>query len=396
MTVLEYTVKREGFLPDRRELLVKTPEGVWAFVPPDLPPALEPSWELLGAVTAAERALSELVGIARTLPNPHLLIGSFVRKEAVLSSKIEGTQASFSDLVFFEAGGMVFSPLADVQEVANYINALNHGLARRAEIPVCLRLIREIHAVLMQGVRGQNLAPGEFRRSQVFIGSTGGRIEDATYVPPPPGQELDRALGAFEEFLHKGSPLPELVRLALAHYQFEAIHPFMDGNGRIGRLLLTLLLCDWGLLNQPLLYLSAYFERHRQEYYRLLLEVSQHEAWEPWVLFFLRGVAEQSLDGVARAHKLQDLWRGYRERLQTAGASGRALKLVDSLFARPVLTIPQAEQELDLTYRGAQLVVNKLADQGVLEEVPEEYRGRTRLYWAPGIVEIMMDEELED
>lgn len=386
-------MNRASFGAAQQTRLVRNPEGAWSFVPPPLPPALAASWELLGSVTRAERSLSELVGVARTLPNPHLLIGPFVRKEAVLSSKIEGTQTSFSELVLFEAGGQPGSPLSDVYEVANYINALNYGLRRLADIPVSLRLVKEIHAELMRGVRGQNLAPGEFRKSQVFIGAPGGRIEEATYVPPPPGPEMLECLHDLEAYIHDESPdrFPELIRLAVVHYQFEAIHPFMDGNGRIGRLLLTLLLCNWGLLAQPLLYLSAYFEKHRAEYYRLLMEVSQQGAWEAWIRFFLRGVEEQSQDAVKCAHRLLDLWRAYREALQAGGASGRALQLVDSLFSRPVTTIPQVGKDLDLTYRGAQLVVGRLVDQGILQEVPESFRQRSKMFWAPQLMDVMMD-----
>ncbi len=390
-------MNRDDFSPSQGQHLVRSAEGHWAYVPPGLPPHLEPSWELLGIVSTAERGLSELVGIARTLPNPHLLIGSFIRQEAVLSSKIEGTQASLSDLVLFEAGGQLGSLPADAQEVVNYVSALKYGLVRKNEIPVCLRLIREIHSELMRGVRGQNLAPGSFRRSQVFIGASGAKVDEASYVPPPPGPALEQCMTELEHYFHTPSPLPDLVRLALVHYQFEAIHPFMDGNGRIGRLLIALLLCDWGLLSQPLLYLSAYFQKNRQEYYRLLLDVSQSGAWNEWVAFFLRGVAEQSQDAVRRANEMQELWRGYRDQLQASGASGRALQLLDTMFARPVVTIPQVEKELDLTYRGAQMVVAKLVDQGILEEVPELYRGRTKMFWSRRVLEIMMDSPvLED
>ena len=229
--------------------------------------------------------MSELAGAARTLPNPHLLIGPFIRREAVLSGRIEGTQASLSDLFFFEASGAADPAVPDVREVSNYVKALEHGLARLDALPISLRLIREIHAKLMEGVRGEHLTPGEFRRSQNWIGAPGCTLMEAIFVPPPE-EEMMECLGELEKYLHEPSALLPLVRLALVHYQFETIRPFLDGNGRIGRLLITLLLCAEGLLSEPLLYLSAYFERHRQDYYRCLLDVSHAGQWSHWISFF--------------------------------------------------------------------------------------------------------------
>lgn len=263
----------ENFKANSPGQLVKTAQGYLAFVPAPLPPALELSWELVSRLSAAERAISQLAGVGRILPNPHLLIGSFIRRESVLSSRIEGTRASLSDLFFFEAEGERSQAQGDVQEVANYVKAMNYGLSRLNDFPVSLRLIREIHERMMAGVGGGHLTPGEFRRSQNWIGPSGCTLMDATFVPPPV-EEMLRALDEFEKYLHTNSELPLLIRLALIHYQFEAIHPFLDGNGRIGRLLLTLLLCHHEVLPQPLLYLSAFFERNREEYYRLLLGVS--------------------------------------------------------------------------------------------------------------------------
>ncbi len=239
--------------------LVKAPQGYWAFVPAPLPPQLDLTWALAGRLSEADRALSELKGVAQTLPNPHLLIGPFVRREAVLSSRIEGTQASLSDLLLYEAAGRPEAAsagdTADVREVANYVAALEHGLSRMNTLPLSLRLVREMHERLMAGVRGDHLTPGEFRRTQNWIGPVGCTLNDATYVPPPV-DEMGEALGKMERFWHAPSDLPPLVRVGLAHCQFEAIHPFLDGNGRIGRLLITMLLSTEGLLPQPLLYLS--------------------------------------------------------------------------------------------------------------------------------------------
>lgn len=364
----EFSKRRSG-------RLVKHSRGYWAFVPNPLPPELELTWELAGEVSLADRGVSELAGIARTLPNPYLLIRPFMRREAVLSSRIEGTQASLSDLYFFEAARVAPSPTSDVLEVQNYVQALEHGLQRLNKLPVSLRLIREIHAKLMHGVGGEHLTPGEFRRSQNWIGPPGCTLNDAKFVPPPP-DELMNSLGELEKFWHAPSPLPLVVRLALIHYQFEAIHPFLDGNGRIGRLLLTLLMCSEKALPQPMLYLSAYFERHRDDYYRHLLSVSQDGRWTEWISFFLRGVAEESRDTIQRSENLLSLWQRYRQSLQTVRSSGLLLTLVDELFHRPYLTFTQAAKTLNVTFRAAQLNVSKLVDAGILHELPGRTYGR--------------------
>ncbi|HUU97320.1 MAG TPA: Fic family protein [Phycisphaerae bacterium] len=377
------------FTEDRWGRLTRAAEGYWAFVPNPLPPALEPGWELADQVSEADRALGLLAGTARNLPNPHLLIGPFVRREAVLSSRIEGTLASLSDLFFFEAanGPAPDRPQApDVHEVMNYVRAMEYGLERLSELPASLRLIRELHAKLMEGVRGERQAPGEFRRSQNWIGPPGCTLMEASYVPPPV-PEMEDALGGFEAYLHAKSPLPPLVRLALVHYQFEAIHPFLDGNGRIGRLLISLLLCSEGLLPQPLLHLSAFFERHRDQYYGLLLDVSRRGAWLPWILFFLRGVAEQSHDAVARTKRLLDLWGEYRGKFLAARSSALLLRLVDDLFFYPVVTIPRAAERLGITHRSAALNIEKMVNAGILTEVTG--RERYKVYVARRIIDLV-------
>jgi Fic family protein len=363
--------------------VLKHERGYWAFVPNPLPPPLELTWELAGEISAADRALSELAGVTRTLPNPRLLIRPFMSREAVLSSRIEGTEASLSDLFYLEAANKPPTPDSDVREVRNHVRALEHGLKRLDELPVCLRLLREMHAELMHGVRGDHLTPGEFRTSQNWIGPQGCTLNEAKFVPPPP-DEMSEALGEMEKFWHAPSPLPLVVRLALAHYQFEAIHPFLDGNGRIGRLLIILLLCAEKVLPQPMLYLSAYFERNRPEYYRLLLAVSQDGRWSEWVSFFLRGVEEQSRDAIARSEKLLALWQQYRTRLQSARSSALPLKLVDRLFAYPYLTVVQAQKVLKVTYRAAQLNVEKLVNAEILRGL--EPRGYGRIFVATEIV----------
>ena len=363
----------------------------WAFVPNPLAPRLEFNADLVASLSDADRALGELSGLGRTLANPHLLIGPFIRREAVLSSRIEGTQANAAELYAYEAGQLALPGLkpgreSDAGEVLNYVRALEYGLERIEALPASLRLIRELHARLMQGVRGAEAFPGEFRTTQNWIGPPGCTLSQADFVPPPP-PEMRQALAAFESYLHSDDPLPPLVRLALIHYQFEAIHPFVDGNGRIGRLLLSILLVHWRLLPLPLLYLSAYFERHRPAYYELLLAVSQRGAWGEWLAFFLAGVADQSHDAIGRARRLQDLQADWHRRLTGSRTSSLVLRLADSLFLSPVLTIPEAQRRLSVTYRSAQLNVDKLVMSGVLKPAGEARYGKT--FYAPAILDIV-------
>lgn len=368
----------------------------WAFVPHPLPPSISADWELTRALSQADRALSLLAGLGRTMPNPHLLIGPFVRREAVLSSRIEGTQSDITDLYAYEAGqlplpGMTAPPEADVREVLNYVNALEYGLERLHTLPVSLRLFRELHERLLTGVRGGYATPGEFRRTQNWIGPSGCTLNDALFTPPPVPQ-MREALHALEKYLHSEDVYPPLLRLALAHYQFEAIHPFVDGNGRIGRLLLSLLLSEWNLLPLPLLYLSAYFYRHRQDYYDLLLGVSERGDWRAWVLFFLHGVAEQAEDAMARARDLQDLREDWHKRLSQARTSALALRLTEALFTTPIITIPQAQRLLELgSYHSAQKNVEKLVEAGILQLADDATYGKS--YIAAGILRIVHDQD---
>lgn len=355
-------------------------------MPDLLPPNIALSWSLVSQLSSADRALSELAGVARNLPNPHLLINPFVRREAVLSSQIEGTQTSLSELFFFEAAERSEAPRSDVEEVVNYISALEYGLSRLAEQPITLGLLKEMHSRLMQGVRGQDKSPGQFRREQNWIGPKNRPFSWATYVPPAVTLMQD-ALEGLERYLHSASDLPPLVRLALVHYQFEAIHPFADGNGRIGRLLITLQLCAEGLLPQPLLYLSAFFEHHRDEYIGHLLSVSRNGTWAEWVMFFLEGVAEQARDAVMRAAQLLNLREEYRRRLQSARTSTLSLRVMDDLFSYPALSIPQMARRLDVTPRAVQQIVDKLIDARILEEVTG--RQRNRVFVSPEIVSII-------
>lgn len=378
------------FRQDRYGEILKVPQGYWAYSPNPLPPDIDITLDLVKQLSDADRALSELAGVARTLPNPHLLIGPFMRREAVLSSRIEGTQASFSDLLFFEAANLKEKEVPDVREVSNYVKALEYGLARLNDLSMSLRLIREIHSNLMKGVRGESQTPGEFRHSQNWIGPPGCTIIDAIYVPPPP-EKMHEALNSFEKYLHAKSDLPPLIRLALIHYQFEAIHPFLDGNGRVGRLLVTLLLCSEGLLSQPLLYLSAFFERFRDEYYQRLLSVSQSGQWKEWIFYFLKGITSQAKDAIRRSDHLLALWQKYRTKLQEARASALVLQLIDELFSYPAITNRKAANKLSVTPRAAQLNIEKLQEANILQEATG--KSRNRVYIAPEIISIIEQSE---
>jgi Fic family protein len=331
--------------------------------------------------------LGLLDGVGRTLPNPYLLARPFIRREAVLSSKIEGTQASLSDVVLLEAGlPSARGAEGDVREVLNYARALEFALHPQGQLPVSLRLIRQLHEILMTGVRGAvpGKTPGEFRRSQNWIGPPGCSLEEATFIPPRE-EEMNQALFALESYLHSNDKLPPLLRLALIHYQFEAIHPFLDGNGRVGRLLVSFLLCEWELLAQPLLYLSAFFERRQSEYYDRLLRVSLHGEWGAWVAFFLEGVSVESRDAVERSQRLRALRDDYRARLQKARASALPLRLVDALFDRPALTVRQARELLGVTYPAARGNLDKLVAAGILEPRPSH----PKTYLATEIVRLL-------
>ena len=365
------------FSKSKSGTLVPIEEGCFAFIPNPLPPALEPDWALVSLISEADRALAELAGAARTLPNPHLLIRPFIGREAVLSSRIEGTQASLSDIFLFQGleEKLPDEKKADIQEVVNYISALEHGLKLLSKLPLSTRFMRELHKILMHGVRGKDKAPGEFRTVQNWIGPPGCTKKTATYVPPPI-PEMKSALNELEKFLHANSELPVLVRLAMVHYQFEAIHPFLDGNGRIGRLLITIMLCAEQLLPQPLLYLSAFFDKHRNDYYDGLLSVSRNGEWNNWISFFLRGVAEQSKDALLRSKSLVDLQQEYRHKLQSSRATGLQLRLLDFLFSTPIIRVNQVAKVLEITVKSAQQNIDKLVNNGILEETTGNKRNR--------------------
>lgn len=364
--------------------VVHQPTGYHAFIP-TLPPLDLPfDRELIMALSRADAALGELSGLGRQLPNPHLLIDPLVRREAVLSSRIEGTQASLTDVFLSEAGqaDQAHAPAADVQEVLNYVAALEHGLTRLDSLPLSLRLLNEMHVKLMIGVRGRFATPGEFRRSQNWIGPAGSTPATAAYVPPP-HEELPDLLAAWEKYLHLHGVLPDLVHCALIHEHFEAIHPYLDGNGRIGRLLITLFLVERGRLSQPLLYLSDYIERNREDYYRLLLRVRTHGDYSAWVRYFLIGVEETARDAVRRVRKLIEL----RERLLLEDHGKGSAALVSRLFVRPHVSVPEAATLMTVSQPTATKVLHSLVAAGHLREITG--RSRYRAYVAQAILDAL-------
>ena len=338
---------------------------------------------LVRALSDADRLIGRLAGEGRRLPNPHLLIRPFVRREAVLSSRIEGTQATLGELLAAEAGAAVDRRPADLREVANYVVALEHGVKRLKTLPLSLRLTRELHAKLMTGVRGGYATPGEFRKTQNWIGPPGCTLANASYVPPPP-DALMGCLGAWEKFLHDRS-LPALVQAALMHVQFEAIHPFVDGNGRVGRLLITLFLVERGVLPAPLLYLSAFFEATRADYYERLQGVHARSEWEAWLEYFLNGVARQSEDALSRAERINAL--AARWKTELAGASQAALRLLGMLAENPYCTVRRVEKRLKVAFTTAQRAVERLQAAGILKQVNQAERDR--VYCATALLKIL-------
>ena len=318
------------------------------------------------------------------MPVPHLFIRAFLYKEAELSSRIEGTQVSLGELLAANAGAKVEKSAEELQEAANYIVALDYGIDRLETLPISLRLVRELHERLMQGVRGDHATPGEFRRSQNWIGPPGCTLNNATYVPPPPDELMD-CLGAWEQFLHDET-YPPLVHAALIHAQFVAIHPFLDGNGRIGRLLIPLLFVARGVLPAPLLYLSAYFEATRQEYYAHLLAVTQKSEWEAWLVYFLRGVAEQAEDAINRIRRIDELFHLWLD--QIAGARSANLENVLELFVEfPFWNVPALASKLEVAYTTARRAVDRLESEGIVTPVGDAKRNR--VYCADAVLQVL-------
>jgi Fic family protein len=371
--------------PDRAGRYIAQPTGYRAFYPAPLPPQppVRVEGELQELLSRADRALGRLDGSIQTLPNPDLFVFMYVRKEAVLSSQIEGTQSSLQDLLAAEAHILAPDRPRDVDEVVNYVAAMNHGLARLPELPVSVRLIREIHERLLQGVRGSRLTPGELRRSQNWIGPGGCTLAEASFVPPPP-HEVPDALCALESFLHAGSGLPALVQIGLAHAQFETIHPFLDGNGRVGRLLISFLLCERGILLKPVLYLSHFFKRHRTEYYERLQAVRDAGDWEGWLAFFLRGVASVSREATETARRILALREDHRARvtIDLGRAAGNGHKVLERLYQRPIVSVADVEALIGTSYTAANNLVSRMVKLGVLVQVNDYRRNRLFRYQA--------------
>ncbi len=376
MNPKDFSVKKAG-------RAVKTPENYWAFVPAPLPPRLAYDPDLVTLISQADTALSELSGVGRLLPNPHLLIAPWMAREAVLSSRIEGTRASISDVLIDEVGGerVGAKPPDDLGEVRNYIVALEHGIRRLPKLPLSLRLIREVHAKLMKGVRGNQATPGEFRRSQNWIGAQGSTPASAAYVPPPVAQ-MHECLSDWEKFLHLRGAMPDLVQCALMHEQFEAIHPFLDGNGRVGRLMITLFLMERGRLSQPLLYLSDYIDKYRKDYYDLLQRVRTHGDWDAWIRYFIDGVRVTASDAVRRTTHVIEMREDFRKRV---GDKVKALALVDQLFTNPYMTVASAMRALDVTYPTALKIVELLVARGLMQKLGKRRWGK--LYVCKPILE---------
>lgn len=375
---------RKDFADTASGRLVDTPHGYLAFVPNPLPPAINFDMPLALALSKADAALSELSGLGGQLPNPHLLISPYIKREAVLSSRIEGTKASLSDLLIDEIeDNQARAPSDDIKEVRNYVRALEFGVQRLETLPLSLRLIREIHAKLMEDVRGEKATPGEFRRSQNWIGPAGSTPMTAAFVPPP-AEVLMGCLGDWENFLHTQDVIPDLIQCAMMHVQFETIHPFLDGNGRVGRLLITFFLMQRGRLSEPLLYLSAFIDAHKGDYYDLLQRVRTHGDWVPWIRFFLQGVTEIATEAGQQSKELHRLREQYRSQLRD---KPNALALIDELFVNPYMTISRGAKVLNKTHPTAKAAIDVLEEKKILKEVSGRQWGR--FYVCPPVLDAL-------
>ncbi len=370
--------------------------GYKAFIPAPLPPdpPIQIGGELPVLLSRADRALGRLDGSIQTLPGPDMFVYMYIRKEAVLSSQIEGTQSSLQDVLAAEAKILTPDQPQDANEVINYINAMNHGLSRLSELPVSIRLIREIHAKLLQDAPGSHLTPGELRVSQNWIGPAGSTLNEATFVPPP-HDELPQKLGELENFLHSDTELPLLLKIGMAHAQFETIHPFLDGNGRIGRLLITFLLCKQQVLFKPVLYLSYFFKKHRQQYYKELQSIREAGTWEQWLTFFLRGVVEVSKQATDTARWILALGEEHR-RLITENlgrAAGNGHRLLENLYHRPIISVSSVQDLIGTTYPAANNLIARMIEVGILREFTGQTRNRKFIY--QDYVNLFHDSELE-
>jgi len=360
---------------------VKQPTGYRAFIPAPLPPkpAVRIEGELQNLLSRADMALARLDGVAQILPNVDLFIAMYVKKEALLSSQIEGTQASLDDLFAYESGDKLEN-LNDVTEVVNYVKAMNYGIDRLQTLPMSLRLIKEIHAILLEGVRGSERLPGEFKRSQNWIGPPGCTLNEASFIPPPPHEAIE-AMGALEHYFHGRPTLPVLIDCALIHYQFETIHPFLDGNGRMGRLLITFFLYWKEVMHKPLLYLSYYFKRSRQEYYDRLNMVRDTGNYEQWVDYFLKGVVDIAGSAMATARQILELQSNHRRLLwEKKISSPIAVGILEQLFYTPVVSVGQLAGRFGISYQAASTIVLQLEKAGILRETTGRKRDKRFVY----------------
>ena len=361
---------------------VKQSSSYSAFIPSPLPPdpPLVMDADLTRLLSDADRSLGRLDGVGSLLPNPDLFVAMYVRQEAVLSSQIEGTQSTLEDVLQFEVDAKGVDSPKDVQEVVNYVGAMNYGLTRLEELPLSLRLIREIHSELLAGVRGEHHTPGEFRKSQNWIGPAGADLSTATFVPPPV-PEMHQALDKFEKFLHDDS-FPVLIHCGLAHPQFETIHPFLDGNGRVGRLLITFLLCQRKVLHRPLLYLSHYLKAHRAEYYDRLTAIRNDGNWEGWLKFFLRGVDEVSTEAIHTARRIFSLREKHRNAIdeKLSSSAGSGLRLLDYLYEQPMINVRMVERRLGTSFVTASKLVEQFVTLEILKEITGGQRNRRYAY----------------
>ena len=370
--------------PDRSGQYIKQLQGYKAFIPEPLPPKnpeLSIDDELQDYLSGADISLGRLDGSIQMLPNPDLFIEMYVKKEAVISSQIEGTQSSLSQLLKKESEVNDPDTPSDVYEVSNYVKAMHRGLELLNDLPVSVRLVKEIHKELLRDVRGQEKNPGELRKSQDWIGSEGRDIRHATFVPPPE-HEMVKALSDWEKFLHQNDHIPVLVKIGMAHAQFETIHPFLDGNGRVGRLLITLLLCEWDKLQEPVLYLSHFFKQHRQEYYELLQNVRDLGDWESWIKFFVRGVSEVSGQATDTSREIVSLREKHRGLIveEFGHVAGNGLKVLERLFLKPYITVKQIESLTGVTFSAANNLMGKFENVGVLTEITGQKRNRQYEY----------------
>lgn len=373
--------------PSRAGTFVKQPTGYVSFVPAPLPPQpeLKVDSELQQILSRADRFLGRLDGITRLLPNPDLFVDMYVKKESLLSSQIEGTQASFAEIITHDEGELT----EDQRDVSNYVAALNYGIARVKELPLSLRLLREIHAKLLASGRGSNRSPGEFRRSQNWIGAPGCTLETAAFVPPCV-PDMEAALGALERFFYDETPMAPLLKIGLIHAQFESIHPFLDGNGRVGRLLITFWLVHQQILTKPLLYLSLYFKRHRATYYELLMRVRKEGDWEAWTRFFLTGVAEVSKDACDSAERIIAL----QKRIEAQVSGQIAHQALVFLFTSPILTASRLATALGVSAPTSRALVKRLMALGILEPCPGQTKQRNIKYRFAEYLDILEADKL--